>query len=82
MLRLLAVFLFGFVLGGLVVSIQRRQRLQIIKNRFEQELEALVAKHVCQLAKAEQQKGGAEVLQVSGGAGAHHSEPNRSTFDR
>lgn len=39
---LLAVFVLGFALGALLVAVQRRTRIEKLKQEFQQQLESLV----------------------------------------
>ncbi len=42
---LLAVFVFGFALGGFLVALQRNSRIEKLKQEFQAQLEALVEKN-------------------------------------
>lgn len=39
---LLAVFVLGFALGALLVAVQRRTRIEKLKQEFQQQLESIV----------------------------------------
>jgi CHASE1-domain containing sensor protein len=45
-LLVITVFLFGFALGGLAVSLRRRQSMTAIRQEFEQELERISARRL------------------------------------
>lgn len=41
--RIVAVFLLGFAVGALLIALQRRARIDKIKQEFQAQLEAIVA---------------------------------------